>query len=259
MAEAKTIVATGLIQRPSLQSLYLQFLVNGSRLFTGTGFVATAPRGPVLITNRHLVTGRHQDTGECLSKTLGVPDEVGIFHNLKDKLASWIMCGEKLLTAEGEPLWFEHPIWGPKADFVALPLTQTDRVDLYPYTLGIGDPAIRVFPGDVVSVVGFPFGMLGAGALPLWVTGFVASEPVVNYNDLPIFIIDCRARSGQSGSAVIAYRSGGAVQLDDGQLVMFPGAASRFLGVYSGRISEQSDLGIVWKASAIQELVSSLI
>ncbi|ALN80403.1 hypothetical protein LA76x_2270 [Lysobacter antibioticus] len=34
--------------------------------------------------------------------------------------------------------------------------------------------------------------------------------------------------------------------------------ATRFLGVYSGRINAQSDLGFVWKASAVAELISTI-
>lgn len=32
----------------------------------------------------------------------------------------------------------------------------------------------------------------------------------------------------------------------------------RFIGIYSGRINSESDLGLVWKASAIQQLVVTL-
>jgi hypothetical protein len=39
---------------------------------------------------------------------------------------------------------------------------------------------------------------------------------------------------------------------------MYRTDAWRLLGVYSGRINEQSDLGMVWKLSAIRELVASL-
>jgi hypothetical protein len=92
----------------------------------------------------------------------------------------------------------------------------------------------------------------------VWATGFVASEPAVNYNDLPVFLIDCRSRPGQSGSAVIAYRSGGMVALEDGSSAVYNGPVTRFLGVYSGRVNEQSDLGFVWKAQALSELVDSI-
>jgi hypothetical protein len=86
----------------------------------------------------------------------------------------------------------------------------------------------------------------------------MASEPQVDFNDLPIFLIDCRSRQGQSGSAVLAYRSGGMVAMADGGSAAFDGPVWKFLGIYSGRINRESDLGIVWKASAIHELVGVL-
>ena len=49
------------------------------------------------------------------------------------------------------------------------------------------------------------------------------------------------------------------VALEDGSSAMFRGPVTRFLGVYSGRINPESDLGIVWKADSIRELVGSLL
>jgi hypothetical protein len=37
------------------------------------------------------------------------------------------------------------------------------------------------------------------------------------------------------------------------------GAMTRFLGIYSGRLNAQSDLGFVWKASVVQELVAAFV
>jgi hypothetical protein len=131
-------------------------------------------------------------------------------------------------------------------------------VQLYPYTLGIGDPAILIAPAEVVSVVGFPFGLAATGCLAVWATGFVATDPDIDYAMLPIFLIDCRSRQGQSGSAVIAHRTGGAVATEQG--VMVSGEVmTRFLGIYSGRINAESDLGFVWKAAAILQLVSGVV
>jgi hypothetical protein len=98
---------------------------------------------------------------------------------------------------------------------------------------------------------------LGGGALPIWATGFIASEPDVDYNALPLFLIDCRSRPGQSGSPVVAYRSG-AVTTKTGAAMFAGPPRYRLLGIYSGRINDQSDVGMVWKVSAIQELVASV-
>lgn len=246
------------IAEPSIKSLLIEMRVNGQPISTGTGFVATAPRGPVLITNRHNVTGRNQDTGQPLSPTGAIPDEIVVLHNRHSSLGEWVQRTEPLYS-NGAPCWVEHPQLGASADFVALPLTQLVDVDLYPYSLGVGDPQIMVAPAEVVSVVGFPFGLSAGGALAVWATGFIASEPGVDFNNLPVFLIDCRSRPGQSGSAVIAHRSGGAVSTQDGSVMVGTGVMTRFLGVYSGRVNANSDLGFVWKAAALQKLAASIV
>jgi hypothetical protein len=141
---------------------------------------------------------------------------------------------------------------------VALPLSNLDEVELFAYdSANFGTP-IFVGPADSVSVIGFPFGMTAGGACGVWATGFLASEPAVDFGDLPIQLIDCRSREGQSGSPVIAYRSGGMLAMAEGSSAAFSGPVWKLIGIYSGRINPQSDLGIVWKASAIQALAESL-
>lgn len=245
------------IARASVQSLLVEMEFEGNRLASGTAFVSSSAKGPVLITNRHNVTGRHQDTGEPLSKTGGTPTHISILHN-QTTLFSWQWRRESLYSPEGDPLWREHPVLGSRADFVALPLTQLDDVALYPHECDQKKTEFSVGPGDPVSVVGFPFGLSAGGAFGVWATGFLASEPAVDFNDLPIQLIDCRTRRGQSGSPVIAYRGQGTVTMGHGGASLLPGPRQIFLGIYSGRINDESDLGVVWKASAIAELINSL-
>jgi len=245
------------ITPPSVQSLLLVMQSQGQPLGTGTGFVAQTAKGPVLITNWHIVAGRNPQTNQMLSPTGKVPDELVIIHNRANRLGEWIRRTERLHNPNG-PLWIEHPTLGQQVDFVALPLTQLNDVHLYPYSLGAGDPQILCGPADTVSVIGFPFGIQAGGSLAVWATGFIASEPDIDFNDLPIFLIDCRSRPGQSGSAVISYKSGGMVGMEDGSSAAFSGPVSRFLGIYSGRINDQSDLGLVWKATAIRQLTDSI-
>jgi len=160
------------------------------------------------------------------------------------------------LYRDGLPLWIEHPQLGDKADIAALLLTDLDDVKIIPHQLS-GDPALIYRPSDAVSVVGFPFGIRTGGSLAVWATGFVASEPEVDFDDLPVFLVDCRTRKGQSGSPVVVHRNSGMVRYEDGRQRMIWQPETRFIGVYSGRINEQSDLGQVWKASAVAELISS--
>ncbi len=246
------------ISKPSVQSLFLQLQFNGNNIATGTGFIADTPSGPALITNRHNVTGRNNVTNDTLSPNGHTPDSIVIVHNRQGHLGQWVEKNEPLFDEDHNPKWIEHPTLGATVDFVALPLTELADIDLFPHTLGVGDPQILVAPSDTVSVVGFPFGLAGGGALAIWATGFMATEPEINHNNLPTFLIDCRARPGQSGSAVIAHRNGGMVGMEDGGSAAFDGPVTKFLGIYSGRINAQSDLGIVWKGSAIKELTDSM-
>jgi hypothetical protein len=244
------------IAMPSVMSLFLQMRFRNQILSTGTSFVVSGPRGPLLITNKHNVTGRNPNTDAVLSPTGGIPNEVNILHNAADRLGRWEFRLEPLYV-DDRPLWYEHPLV-PSIDVVALPLTQTVGVQSYPYNAGDTGPAVRVGPADVVSVIEFPFGLNAGGGMAAWATGFVASEPEVDIDDKPILLIDCRSRPGQSGSPVIAHRSGGMVALEDGSSAAFDGPIFRFIGIYSGRIRPESDLGIVWKVRAIKELVDSI-
>lgn len=242
------------IAEPSVRSLFIEMSFNDQHLATGTGFVAMTAIGPALVTARHNVTGRHHDTGCPLSTTCGIPNYLNINHHSKQGLGRWVSRSEPLYQNE-QPRWIEHPSLGAKVDVVALPLTQLLDVELYPYDLASPGPDMRVGPADVLSVVGFPFGQGAGGGFAIWATGFMASEPEI---ETPCFLVDCRSRRGQSGSPVIAYRNGGPVALVSGSTWLPNGPAFRFLGVYSGRLNEESDLGFVWKAPIVNELLQQM-
>jgi hypothetical protein len=246
-----------MVYRESFQSLLIVMRFNGQELTCGTGFVVGAPDCPVLITNRHNFTGRDNNTGELLHTMAAEPNEVLIYHNVQGSLGTWSGRLEPIYR-DDKPLWFEHPHLGGQVDVVGLPLTNLDDVQLYPYDVFNPGPDIAVGPADPVSVVGFPFGVTAGGCCAIWATGFLASEPVINYKGLPVQLIDCRSRPGQSGSPVIAHRSGGWVRLRSGDEVVYKEPVSRLIGVYSGRINRESDIGIVWRISVVCELLSQL-
>lgn len=246
------------IAKPSVQSLFIQMQFDGQALATGTAFVVEGPNNvPYLITNRHNVTGRHQETGETLSKTGGIPNEIVVVHNQKNKLGHWVFRTESLYLND-RLRWREHPNLGSRADFIALALTELHDVELYPYDPANPGPDIMIGPADPVSVIGFPFGVTAGGVFGVWATGFLASEPQVDFQSLPIQLVDCRTRQGQSGSPVVAYRSGGSVAMMDGSSAIFAGPVQKFVGIYSGRINNESDIGIIWKSLAIKTLIESL-
>ncbi|WP_411740097.1 trypsin-like peptidase domain-containing protein [Peribacillus sp. S4] len=244
----------------SLMSIFIRMYFNEILVSVGTAFLVNSKSGsPLLITNRHNVTGKHNETGALLSPKTGlVPNRIEIYHNRLGERGAHIIKSEELLLDEFDPKWIEHPTWGPKVDFVAIPLTDLEDVAIYAYTLDMGRDIFLGVTGTV-SVVGFPFGIQVGNNAAVWATGTVASEPEIDYRGLPLFLIDCRSRGGQSGSPVIAYRSGGSVvNMIGGGGAVWPGPVKKFVGIYSGRVNPESDLGMVWKASAINELVDSI-
>lgn len=245
------------IQKQSVQSLFIEMFFNDQKLSSGTAFIAISAHGPVLVTNRHNVTGRRQDNNQPISNTGGVPNKLSVWFNIKNELGSWGAVSFQLYDEADNPLWHEHPKLGARADMIALPVHPPADAELYPYDLSTPAKEILVRPAETVSVVGFPFGQSAGGLFPIWVSGFVASEPDVNYNDLPQFLVDCRTRPGQSGSPVIVVRNG-MVHYKNGDMAMGGASASEFLGIYSGRINDQSDIGIVWKRQTVAELVNAI-
>jgi hypothetical protein len=248
------------ISTPSVASLFLEIYFNNIKLASATGFIINTKQNSYLITNRHNFTGKDNLTGECLSKTLATPNRVVIWHNKKQQLGTWIPKSQPLIENDS-PKWHEHPSLKEKADFVALPLTELDDIELYPYELKNEESGLNLKPTDILRVVGFPFGLSssGGGYLAVWVTGFVASEPQVPYLGLPTFLIDCKTRSGQSGSPVLFHiNEGSAYHAHNETKILTKGSITEFLGIYSGRIHKDSDIGIVWKKSAIEELIKSI-
>ena len=76
-------------RQESVQALLIMMLFNNQRFASGTGFVVNGPKGPLLITNRHNVTGRHQETGDPLNNYGASPNVREVVHNVKGKLGNW--------------------------------------------------------------------------------------------------------------------------------------------------------------------------
>lgn len=244
------------ISKPSTQSLFLEIRSRGMPIGTATGFVVENALGRCfLITNRHVVTGRHQDTGKPLdTKTGALPDEIVVWHNSSTEIGQYTLVHVPLWVNDAKT-WIEHPVLGAAADLVALSVERSGGVRLYPYRLNYLEH-LRMHPAQRISVVGFPFGERTGKSFAIWATGFVASEPEIDHGGLPVFLIDCRTRSGQSGSPVIFHEQIGAFDIPN-EGANETVAESRLLGVYSGRINSESDIGRVWKAYSIAELVDS--
>lgn len=244
-----------LIDPLSCVSLHLECFFKGNRIGTGTGFVVVHNGTNYLITNWHVVTGRDPNTGAPMS-TEGVadPDAVGIWYHDAKRLGSWRQIAEPLIdVAKGDKLWREHPL-GRQIDVIALALKPNDDVKVYDLDTSLAQSDLVLAPSEPVSIVGYPFGIAAAGKFPIWKTGHIASDIDLDYDGKPVFLVDATTRHGMSGSPVFARRIGGYLS-SKGEFHLGKNAL-RFLGVYSGRIREQADIGMVWKPVVIDDILS---
>lgn len=246
---------------PSLMSIRItmKWSHNDQTMGIGTAFMLMHEGQAMLVTNRHNLSGRRSDTNQLLSEHGVVPDllEAEILTSLNP--IEWETLLLPLIDDDENPLWLEHPELGRRADVVALPLPSIlihdKQVQIFPYDLDNPGITLRARPSDGVSIVGFPFGRASFEAMPIWSRGYIASEPAMNYNNLPCFLIDARTKRGQSGSPVVAYSPAGQASSADGSLVMTKKDVINLLGIYSGRIEDGLDAGIVWKLDAIRSVV----
>ena len=249
---------------PSLKSLFIEARFGKTVLGTGTAFLVAKNQQShcTLITNRHIVTGRDHNTGECLNKNAGTPDNVVIhFHANTGETGEceWREIQLPLFREDGSPYWIEHSELADKADVVALNLRWGDDLSRYPYYLEteLDRFNIEIGPAENVSVVGFPFGR-SVQRFPIWATGFLAQDLSLITPETPTFLIDCRTRQGQSGSPVLAYRAGNYRKRTEGKVIvtMSPTPVWELLGIYSARINRESDLGVVWHVSVIEDILA---
>lgn len=245
---------------------------NGTQLNIATGFYVENSKSDLfLITNWHVVTGR-TPLASTKSKTGAVPTMLKwTVYEVIDghiRLRSGQVTEEAINDDGGSsPRWLEHPIHGFKVDLVAIPLTNSaELLEKYAVNPLNKYPSLelRFVPSamDSVFVVGFPWGLTGGGALPLFKRGSIASEPIIPHEGLPRMLIDCRTAPSMSGSPVIVSRSGiwnppGTSGLTDQTNI---GTVENFLGVYGGRLNdpsscEVSEIGVVWRADALTEII----
>lgn len=247
----------GTVHHPSAMALHLTMSDLAGPISTGTGIVLSVGETNWLVTAGHNFTGEHPGTGERLNASGRRPTEVGIRSTWFDTLGQWTTVSRQLVDEEREPLWVEHPSLGRRVDVVALRLDEwPNTATLYP--LAIEAPGLaHLTVADDVSIIGYPFGITGGEGFPIWSRGTIATELDFDHDALPMFLIDSRTRPGQSGSPVMWYSSHGMIPVEGGwQLNDGTAPPLTLLGIYSGRINDQSDLGRVFTVSAVRDMLS---
>ncbi len=245
----------------SFRSLFVQAYSGESELGIASAFVWREADQDYLITNWHVASGLHPETRQSTHNSGATPDFLRVWFHLTDRLGNWEAHDLPLLNNQGRPLWKEHAAHGGRVDVVAIKLSLPEKYVVYPInTLQFDDFRIEI--SQEVFIIGFPRSLTGGGRFPIWKKGSIASEPEIDLQGLPMILVDSATREGMSGSPAIAQLVG---FIGDDPENPKPtdgfGMARRLLGIYSGRLSSKDELeaqlGLVWKESAIAEIVQN--
>lgn len=233
----------------------METAANGRSLMTATAFVVSRNDQFFLVTNWHVLAGRIPETNQPTHPSAAIPDTVRIAHHSKGRLGSWQLVEEQLYKPDGSPRWLEHA-QGKVIDVVALPLSNIPpAIDVFPLDLVLADADLIPQPAMSVSIIGFPFGLSAGGARPIWKTGHIATDPDIDFDGRPSFLIDATTRNGMSGSPVVVRSAGGHISRS-GNYILAGGITTKFLGIYSGRIRDDVELGRVWRPKVLEEILA---
>lgn len=232
------------------QAVRVRSLVEGKEFMTGSGFTCSDLGQTWLVTNRHVALGREPGSNHWIERNVQ-PTQLRI-----DWVSDDLSCGSVVvdLLDVCTPRWVEHPPLAHRLDLVAVPVPNDCFVDVDLMSALEDEPAHVVTVGDPVAVIGFPFGMsAGVEGLPIMFSGIVASPPGIPLDGLPRFLIDSRTRRGVSGAPVFYYPQASAGPREGAAMDASPRPA--FLGLYCGRVKEESDLGYVIDATEVARTI----
>lgn len=245
--------------------------VTAHGISTGTGFLIQYPNDSlailVLITNKHVFAGATEVTFSLVGSADGEPTSSPVRFKM-DKFDS--------------ERWMGHP--DPRVDIASMfftpvvqGLTARNEAPFFraflPPQLLTADGANDLDSIEQVTFVGYPSGLFDTKSRsPIARRGHTATPIFNDYNGLPAFVIDGSVFPGSSGSPVVLYDRG----YTDRQGTTHLKTRFALLGVLAavhtrrvtGRVEpvaaaaasfdDPIDLGIVFKASAIQECVAAL-
>lgn len=251
---------------------------------TGTAFLYDYNDEVFLITNWHNISGKHFLSKEKLGARCPTYLEAKFITYINSTQFTAISHRIEIYE-DYQPVWLEHTTLGSTCDVIAIPIQKPDNIPEFmhhPSNL-ISKIRIPVKPGNNCFVIGFPKSLSIGIGLPLWKSGFIASEPhydvVINGEiskmgglknglELPAIFIDTLTREGMSGSPVFASYVGNwdmsnpykEIDLTNPNFFKRNDVAlgenrMEFIGCYSGRIGkleEGAALGLCWKDETIR-------
>jgi hypothetical protein len=242
----------------SLSAVPVDQLFNDTAVGNATGFVWERQEKFYLVTNWHVVTCRNNETGKCLASHAAEPNRLRALFYPREPRFDTFPLNVPLRDSDDYPTWLFHPIHKRKVDVVAIPLLRPDGEWTYRPINRLPRVQLSIQIGMDVFILGFPFGS-PPPSFPIWKRGSMASEPELVRLGEKFYLVDTASRPGMSGGPVV-LRSYGA-HLTEGGTSITDEPATRFLGIYSGRLktrdSEDAQLGRVWPESFITEIIDA--
>ena len=239
----------------------LILFANGNRISNATGFFIENDDDWFLVSNWHVLSGRHPTTGQTLHKGGGVPDSVSyIRYSIENnKLRSQSVTIPLVNSISGESYWLQHKDLGQDIDIAAIKVTEVGMAKKLINPDG-HDEKMYIDAGYEVFLPGYPLGIGGPGHLPIWKRASVATS--LEVGDQKCFLVDTASREGMSGSPCFSIANWQYYRQDPqtGKLTVVQRPLShRLLGVYSGRINPsdqlEAQLGIVWREHLLFEIL----
>lgn len=265
---------------------------------TGSAFFYVHADRWFLITNWHNLSGRHFISKQPVSESKIFPTHLEVHLSSYEAGASLSMPEGSFTTVsmrvdiyqDHEPKWYEHPDIGSMCDVIALPLERPSHCPEFMHNAAnlITTTKIPIKPGVTAFVIGFPKSISVGFGLPLWKSGYIASEPHYDVTtggalarvggltggmQLPAFFLDTQTREGMSGAPVFASYTGTwdmsdpyrdvdptAPDFFSRDDVALGGNGMEFIGCYSGRVGKTEEgaaLGLCWRVDAIEKICSS--
>ena len=255
-----------------------------------TGFLYSYGQTLSLVSNWHVFSGRHPETGLPLHSSTGyTPNRVEFHITLVVREQNGFSIRFRrvalpIVSDDGKPLWWEHKGYTDAVgetrivDIGVLPLSDViddfaeikemiQSFDAQVLVKTAENPEDWTYEhgtarvGSEVFILGYPLGLANQGVLPIWKRGSLASEPLFDIEgNIPIIFVDALTRHGMSGSPVLYF---GAEIINQKGLPWGPPRSSHeqpwLIGVYAGkRVAPQDELdmalGRVWKRALLDEI-----
>lgn len=255
-------------------------LLKGDKVVSqGTGFYYEQ-KGSAQDVILFLVTNYHVLTGYSPKETNPPKGDNIIFYFHKDvkNPGDVKQIRFPLFTKNGKAIWLRSKEF-PHADIAIIPLAASLYDDVIVSVISEdwtkGD--IKVRPTSTITLIGYPYGYYDKkNWLPVWKTGSIASEPDVDFEGKPLFLVDISAFPGMSGSPAFAIAYG-AYETIAGPTTV--GHVQKFLGIYASMqmlkeekyleeiiseskeglvVSKSLELAHIWKASLIMKIIKEI-